>query len=230
MKIYSFTFARKGSKGLKNKNLKKIKKKTLVNIAITHAKKSKYISKIFLSTDCPSIAKEGIQAGASVPFYRPKSLAHDKSPEWLSWQHSLNFLKKNKDFPDIFVSIPCTSPLRKVKDIDKMILKLMKNKQLDALVAVTKSHRNPYFNMISLSNKLKAKITLKSKRRIFRRQDCPAVFDLTTIAFVVRARFILKAKHLFAGNVQGYVVDKKTAIDIDDEIDLKIAKNLANEL
>ena len=43
MKIYSFTFARKGSKGLKNKNLKKIKKKTLVNIAITHAKKSKYI-------------------------------------------------------------------------------------------------------------------------------------------------------------------------------------------
>ena len=73
MKIYSFTFARAGSKGIKNKNLKKFKKKSLVFWAIKDCIKSKFISKSFVSTDSRKIAKEAKKAGAIIPFLRPKT-------------------------------------------------------------------------------------------------------------------------------------------------------------
>ena len=43
--------ARGGSKGIKNKNLLKIKNKSLIRISIEHAKKIKSIKRIFVSTD-----------------------------------------------------------------------------------------------------------------------------------------------------------------------------------
>ena len=43
--------ARAGSKGIKNKNLVKINNRPLIDYTIESAKKSKYIKKIFVSTN-----------------------------------------------------------------------------------------------------------------------------------------------------------------------------------
>ncbi len=52
MNILCIIPARSGSKGIKNKNLKKIKKnKTLIELAYDVAKKSKLFDKIIVSTD-----------------------------------------------------------------------------------------------------------------------------------------------------------------------------------
>ena len=51
--------ARGGSKGIKNKNLKKINGLSLTDLAIKIAKKSKIFSKIILSTDNKSILNSG---------------------------------------------------------------------------------------------------------------------------------------------------------------------------
>ena len=59
MKVLAVIPARGGSKDIKNKNLLKIEKKSLVSIAISKAKKSKYISKIALTSDDEKILKEG---------------------------------------------------------------------------------------------------------------------------------------------------------------------------
>ena len=48
-KVYSFVFARKGSKGLKNKHLKKMKNKQFIYYSWKLFKRSHYIDKIFLS-------------------------------------------------------------------------------------------------------------------------------------------------------------------------------------
>ena len=50
-KILALIPARKGSKSIINKNLLKIKNKTLVEIAIKSAKKSKFLSNIIVSSD-----------------------------------------------------------------------------------------------------------------------------------------------------------------------------------
>ena len=53
-KIYVFIFARSGSKGIKNKNLKKIKDKSLLELSINTAKKINP-DKIFISSDSKKI-------------------------------------------------------------------------------------------------------------------------------------------------------------------------------
>ena len=59
--------ARKGSKGLKNKNKLIISKIPLIAHSIL-GKKFKKISKIIVSTDCREIAKISKKYGAEVPF------------------------------------------------------------------------------------------------------------------------------------------------------------------
>ena len=56
-KIPCFIFARKGSKGLKNKNLRKINNKPLIYYTIKHAQNSNYIDDIIVSTDSEPIYK-----------------------------------------------------------------------------------------------------------------------------------------------------------------------------
>ena len=51
MKILALILARGGSKRLRNKNLRKIKGKSLIGITISFAKKLHYVENILVSTD-----------------------------------------------------------------------------------------------------------------------------------------------------------------------------------
>ena len=58
--------AKKNSRGLKNKNLKKLNKLSLVELAILGAKKSKLIDKIYLSSDSDRILDIGAKLNIDV--------------------------------------------------------------------------------------------------------------------------------------------------------------------
>jgi CMP-N-acetylneuraminic acid synthetase len=58
--------AKKNSRGLKNKNLKKLNKLSLVELAILGAKKSKLINKIYLSSDSDKILDIGVKLNIDV--------------------------------------------------------------------------------------------------------------------------------------------------------------------
>jgi len=232
MKIISFIFARGGSKGLKNKNLLKFKKTSLLGNAILHSKKSKYIEETFVSTDSEKIAKEAKRNKAKVPFIRPKYLAQSNSPEIYSWRHAAQTLEKKLNIkPNYIVSVPTTCPLRKVSDIDRCIYKAVK-KNLDIVFAITDSTRNPYFNMLEKKN---GKINVFSKiglawsfrsKKIHRRQDAPRCFDLTTACYVFKPEYIKKTQDLFSGKVGFVMIPRERSIDIDDHLDYKIASFL----
>lgn len=223
--IVALICARGGSKGIKNKNLLKIDGKSLLRISIEHAKKINKIKKIFVSTDSKKIAKEAIKCGAIVPFIRPKKLAGDKVPEILVWRHAVNFLsKKLKINPDCIVSLPVTSPLREIRDI-KLGIKKFLQKKLDILFTVTKSHRNPYFNIVQ-KKKNKIQTVINKKKNFHRRQDAPSCYDLCTVCYVFKPKYILKNKNLFSGKTDFFEVSKRSSIDIDTKFDYSIAKIL----
>jgi CMP-N-acetylneuraminic acid synthetase len=229
MNVVALICARGNSKGIKNKNLLKFKNTTLIGNAIKQAQGSNLIDKVVVSTDSKNIIKESIKHGAEVPFVRPLYLARDNSPEIETWKHAINFLKKKKEKIDYIVSVPTTSPLRKIPDINKCI-KIAIKKKLDIVFSVTKSSKNPYFNMVVVKKK-KLQLILKSKKKIFRRQDAPKCFDLTTVCYVFKPNYILKKnKNLFSGKT-GYVeIPKNRSIDIDDREDYEIAKFLSKKL
>ena len=86
--------ARGGSKGIKNKNLKNLNGKPLVYYPINAALKSKFISKVVVSTDSKKIAQVAVKFGAEVPFIRPKSLASDKTPSFDVIKHCLGYFNR----------------------------------------------------------------------------------------------------------------------------------------
>mgnify|MGYP000002799609 CR=1 FL=1 len=216
--------ARSGSKGLKNKNILKINNKSLLQITIELAKKIKAIKHIVLSTDSKKIAELGKRFGAEIPFLRPRFLSTDTAPEWKVWQHAIHQCEKKYIFNDVLI-LPVVSPLKTKKDIDKVINMHKKNKK-KCVITVTNSSRNPYFNMVTLDKERNAKIVLKKKKKIHRRQDTPAVFDICTVAYLLNKKLITRKKSLFDCKVVAQLIPKKRSIDIDDQIDFKIAKYL----
>lgn len=217
-------FARGNSKEIKNKNLLKFKSISLTEHAVKQAYKTKLLNKVYISSDSKKIIKAAKKQGAIVPFVRPKNLSTDTSPEILAWRHFVKYLKIMNIKPAYIVSVPTTSPLRKVTDIVKSMLLAKKNNH-DIVFTITKSSKNPYFNMVI---KRKRKIQLLKKKNLFRRQDGPKFFDLTTISYVFRPDFIMKTKNLFSGNVGFIEVPKKRSIDIDDKLDYNFVKFLSN--
>ena len=69
--------ARSGSKGLKNKNLKKVLNKRLIEYPIEYAVNSKLVGTTIVTTDSKKIADAARKAGAIVPFLRPKKISGD---------------------------------------------------------------------------------------------------------------------------------------------------------
>lgn len=226
MRTIAFIFARGGSKGLKNKNILKINNIPLIAHSIILAKSIQKIDDVYVSTDSELISKISKNFGAKV-IKRPKYLAKDKSSEILSWQHAIKFLLKKNIFFNVFISLPATSPLRKKADVLKCI-KLLDNKT-DLVITFQKTSRSPWFNMVnrinSNSDNLKLVIENKSKK-IYRRQDAPLIYDMTTVCYVSRPAFIINNNYLFNGNIRGVEIPKNRAIDIDDKYDYEIAKFL----
>ncbi len=221
MKLFSFIFARGGSKGIKNKNITKINGKPLIFYSISLAKKISG-KNVYVSTDSLSIKRISEKYGASV-IMRPKSISKDKSLEIFAWKHAINYLNQRNIFFDIFLSLPTTSPLRNLYDIKKAISLL---KKCDLVVTGSVSKRSPWFNMVQVNKDLNVELLVKNKKKITRRQDVPKTYDLTTVAYVAKASYILGAKGIFDGKVKLSEIPVDRALDIDDKFDLKIAKLL----
>ncbi len=214
---------RSGSKGLPNKNIKKIDGKTLLEITIELAKKVSQIKKIVVSTDSNVYAKLSKNYGASVPFIRPKYLSLDYTNEWDVWKHAVNRIEKFYNFNDVLV-LPVVSPLRTKGDILRIISKYKENKD-KLVITITESNRNPYYNMVFIDKKKNIK-RINYKKTFNRRQDAPSFFDVCTIGYMLSKKTIKEKKNIFDCNLSYIKIPKWRAIDIDDKYDFLISKFL----
>ena len=64
---------------------------------------------------------------------------------------------------------------------------------------------------------------------VFRRQDVPMVYDMSTVAYVVRPEFVMRESGLFSGIVRHVHVPVERALDIDTLLDFRIAEALMAE-
>lgn len=226
MKSIGFIFARSGSKGIPDKNIKLFGDKPLIAWSIQCALSVERIDQVIVSTDSAEIADIAREYGADTPFLRPGELATDESPEWLSWCHGLNYIKETFGYlPDAFVSVPATAPLRKPEDIERCLDEYAKGNS-DVVITVTEAHRNPHFNMVKQNENGNFDLVMKSQFETTRRQDAPQVYDMTTICYVANPHFVLGHKSIFDGRVSAVHIPKERAIDIDTPLDFQIAELL----
>ncbi len=224
---YAFIFARGGSKGLPRKNILSLAGKPLIAHSIELAKSLKEVSRVIVSTDDIEIADIAKQWGAEVPFMRPKELASDTAPERLAWQHALHEVGNTAEGGpcEIFLSLPCTAPLRNVSDVENCLEVYYKN-DCDVVITTSPAQRHPMFNMVYEDMNGDVKLAMESNKKIVRRQDAPILFDITTAAYVVRPSFVFSDKELLQGRVRQVVLPRERAIDIDDALDFAFAEFL----
>jgi CMP-N-acetylneuraminic acid synthetase len=222
-RIVAFIFARGGSKGLPYKNIYPLAGQPLIVHSIKTALALPSVSRVIVSTDDEEIAEISRQAGADIPFIRPAELANDNAPEWLSWQHAIRSLREQGDTVDIFLSLPPTSPLRTPEDVNCCIDAFLSN-QVEVIISVRESQRSPYFNMVKRDFNGNCQLALDGKYS--RRQETPELFDITTVAYVAQADFIMKFSRIFDGKVKAVLIPQERALDIDTHFDMLIAEAL----
>lgn len=228
--VHAWIFARGGSKGLPGKNIRPLCGKPLIGYSIEVAKQSKYIQEVFVSTDSEEIAEVARSCGAVVPFLRPAELAQDKSPERWAWRHAVNWNREQSQYPkmDILLSLPATSPLRTVDEVDRAI-KLFMQGNADTVIAVTPSSHHPAFNMVNLDDDMQARIMMANGPWVSNRQSYRQAYNITTAVYVTSPDFVLTVDRYMDGRVQALVIPEEDAVDIDTSLDLKLAELLMKE-
>lgn len=228
MNAVAFIFARGGSKGLPGKNLRLLCGKPMIAWSIEHAKSINRIRRVIVSTDSEEIACAAREFGAETPFLRPPELAGDNSPEWLAWRHALNYLLESEGcLPEAMVSVPVTAPLRLPEDIEKCLDEYAKG-EAESVITVSEAHRSPYFNMVKGNPDGTMGLVIPPSSTVARRQDAPRVYDMTTVAYVIRPEFVLAHDSIFEGRVRAVTIPLERAIDIDTLLDFQIAEYLMN--
>ena len=222
-----FIFARGGSKGLPGKNVKPLAGKPLIAHSIDVARACGRLETVIVSTDDDVIAEVALRHGAEVPFRRPAELATDSAPEWLAWRHAIEWFERERGAFDLFVSLPATSPFRSVADLHACMDAVLADPQADAAITVREAERSPYFNMVVLDGQGYSHLVIPSGQRISRRQDAPVVYDITTVAYAARPRFVRAADQLMAGKVRSVVVPRERSLDIDTPWDFRLAEMIA---
>ncbi|WP_050752271.1 acylneuraminate cytidylyltransferase family protein [Synechococcus sp. RS9916] len=224
--VNAFIFARGGSKGLPGKNILPLGGVPLITRSIQLAQDLKCVKNTFVSTDCPQIADIASSSGAEI-IMRPADLATDTSPEWLSWQHAIKQVQNSHGDFDSFLSLPTTSPLRSIRDVEKCINSL--NNGVDICITMTPSRRSPWFNMVTQSQTGFVDL-VSGEGNVACRQQSKVCYDMTTVAYVARPDFVLNSSKMWDGKVYGVEVPAERAIDIDTPLDFEFAEFLLSKL
>jgi N-acylneuraminate cytidylyltransferase/CMP-N,N'-diacetyllegionaminic acid synthase len=218
--------ARGGSKGLPRKNIKPLLGKPLIAWTIEQALASKYLDRIVVSTEDKEIAEVSKKYGAEIPFIRPKELAVDKARGIDVVLHAIDWLResnKRKQY-DLIMLLQPTSPLRKCEDIDKSI-ELLFLKEAKAIVSICEVDHHPLW-----SNTLPEDGCMKDfiRKEIMNknRQELPVFYRLNGAIYLAYCMYIEEQKSFVGKDTFAYIMPKNRSIDIDDEIDFKLAEIL----
>jgi len=223
--ILALVPARRGSKGIPDKNIKMLNGKPLIAYSIEVAKKSKYIDAIIVSTDSKEIAEISQKYGAEVPFIRPKELSTDSAKSINVILHAMNCIENNVNKKcDYLILLQSTSPFRDSTDIDESIEEII-NKEKDALVSVCEVSENPYW-MEVIDEEGNLKYFIEGEEKYDRRQELPKIYIFNGAIYIAKWEVLKKDKSFYERECLPFVMSKEKSLDIDTPLDFEFAEFL----
>ena len=223
-KILAIIPARKGSKGILSKNTKLINNKPLISWTIEAAKRSKYIDKIKISSDCLKVKEIANSYDINIENLRPDHLSTDSSS---SDEVILHELKDSKNF-DIVCMLQPTSPLRDFEDIDLAFENFFKFKA-KALVSVYHNKHSPFWSFKLKNAFLESLFPELDINK--RRQDLPETYMLNGAIYISKVNHFKKNQSFLTNQTIAYIMSEDKSIDIDNIDDfLRAEKKLSERL
>jgi len=227
MEILAVIPGRKGSKGVVNKNIRKINNKPLISYSIKAALKSKYIKRVVVSSDSDEILEIANSYNVE-SIERPEYLAQDDSSTIDVIKHVLNVVNQTKDyFPEILMLLQPTSPLRDANDIDSAVKMFLEDDSADSLISVSKFNHNPFWSF-----KIEDKFLSPAFNEEFlnkRRQELPELFLPNGAIYIIKTSELLEKNSFYVEKTKPFLMSEEKSLDIDTELDLKLVKCLIND-
>lgn len=229
-KVLATICARGGSRGVPGKNLRVLGGRPLIEYTLDCARACPAVDRLVVSTDSEAIAEAARAAGVEVPFLRPAEMADDRAGKVLAIRHATEWVEEHQGYrPDIVVDLDVTAPLRAPEDVAACVDRFADDPGFDAVVSVYPAERSPYFNMVELAADGAARLVKAAPEPLLRRQDAPPVYSVSGAVFAWRRAALATVEHLYTGRWGACVIPRRRAIDIDDEMDLRLVELLLQQ-
>ena len=224
MNVIALIPARGGSKGLKNKNIKKLNGKALINYTLEIALKTKLINNVFVSSDSEKILRISKNFNKNINIIkRPKKLAKDESTDLDVFKNFIEYYeKKYQKKIDLLVHLRVTTPLRKLKTISDTINLMIKNKNFSSLRCFVESDHSPYKMYLKKGSLALPFVKLKKEFHSKGRQYLPKTFNHVGYIDILRPNQTLNINSMTGKKIYFYLLNKNEySIDIDNIADFK---------
>lgn len=219
--------ARSGSKGLKDKNIKLLKGKPLIDYSIEAAIRSDAFDTVFVTTDSKVYAEIAEKAGADAHFLRSEINSSDKASSWDTVREVISRFEDEGRFFDEIMLLQPTSPLRTYEDILKAI-DVMNEKEALAVESLTEMDHSPLWsNTIPKDGNMDEFFNEYSNKP---RQALPTYYRENGAIYLIKRELIDKPdSEIFKNRCFAYIMPRERSIDIDVELDFKLAEVMMGE-
>ena len=212
--------ARKGSKGIKGKNLVKINKKELIVRTFVSLKGIKKENKYVL-TDDNKVKKIAKEYDIDTSYFRKKILSGDNVELIDTIKDFCNYIKFREIYKYIVILQP-TSPFRTFLDIKKSIQKFKKNKY-SSLFSISPSMEHPNDSIFIKKDKIQYFINQKNSMRQFYKKS----FFINGAIYISEKNNIFNDKIINKKNHGTYIMKKINSLDLDDKEDLELTRKIS---
>jgi YrbI family 3-deoxy-D-manno-octulosonate 8-phosphate phosphatase len=216
MEILAIIPARGGSKRIPHKNLLPIGGRPLVAHSILHARQSRLVQTVYVSTEDPLIAEVARAYGAEVVL-RPPELASDQATSESALLHVLDDrVRRGLSDPDLAVFLQCTSPVRRADDIDRAVETLLAA-SADSLFSACENNRLIW----AVKGGQPYSINYDYGRRQ-REQDMAVQFRENGSIYVFRPEILRRFNNRLGGKIAVYEMDYWSSFQLDtpDHVEL----------
>ena len=228
-KILCILQVRGGSKGVPKKNIRKVNGKPLMTWTIESAKKSGVFDDIWVSSDSDEILEVGRQEEVNT-IKRPEELSGDEvlSVDSLHW--AVGEIEKLKGTTyDYVVELPVVCPLRNETHIKEAVEKLITT-GADSVISVTQmTDKHPVrMKRITDEDLIEDFCSEYPEGDAGRRQDLEPCYIRNGGIYSMKRDTLMNEKTRHGKVSRPYVMEDKYSINIDSEMDLRIAEVMLN--
>lgn len=227
MRVLGVIPARGGSKGVPNKNLRKLRGKPLVNYTVEAAVASR-LDRTVVSTDSPLIAEAARGSGGDVPFLRPAEIAGDEAHPMQAVLHALDAVQEAGDAAyDAVMMLQPTTPMRTVEDIDQAIHTLSST-AADSVISVVDVGATHPARMKYLDSGRLIDPPFCEAHENQRRQELRPMYIRNGAIYLTRAE-ILRRQSFKGDDCRAWVMPEDRSVNIDTLRDFAYAEWLMGQ-
>lgn len=210
--------ARAGSKGIPNKNIKKLNGIPLMSYRIMTALSLSPRENVWVSTDSTEYSEIAKEWGAQVPFLRPIELSNDESSSVDVVLHAMNYAETiGRKFNYIGLLEP-TSPFVYIEDILAAINQLKSKEEYKTIIAVKESRPNTMFIQYQAEylDKISERIC---KIKNIGRKNFNIEITPSGGFYIAKWPDFLKTKNFYTPRSTSYLLPEESSLEIDELID-----------